>query len=296
MISINFWVIHQNEEVFRKDTLVDYSVAVKYHEQIENTNFDDLIRSIFYTNRQPLFFIITAIIFVLVEKSQLIACLISQLFLILSIFSTYKLGTYLTDKTKGLTAALLTATFPIVFATSRVFKYEISALALLPISIYFLFKSENFQNQKFSFLFGISFGIGMLFRETYIIFLGGPLLVYVLGSLIKSKLNIRNVMIVLLVFSLISLPYYISSSDIILSDVKGDLTRSYVSFDYISFENFSYYFNHLPEQITPIFTVLFVISLLVLAINLKELNLKDITTVSWFLFPYFVFTFVVPYN
>jgi len=53
---------------------------------------------------------------------------------------------------------------------------------MVALSVYLLIRTDYFGNKKYSALFGLSVGLGMLTKWTYFIFLGGLFLFYFLNS------------------------------------------------------------------------------------------------------------------
>ena len=136
------------------------------------------------------------------------------IFLFILLFSVYKIGELFFDKNTGLLASFMVSMFPMVFGVSRMFLLDFSVTAMVALSIYLLIKTEYFSNRKDSIFFGISIGLGMLTKETFFIFLLGPLL-YILYKVITLKPNIErhrmivNFMISFAIGSALALPFYL---------------------------------------------------------------------------------------
>jgi 4-amino-4-deoxy-L-arabinose transferase-like glycosyltransferase len=105
-------------------------------------------------------------------------------------YATYELGKYLWSRRTGLLAAFLTLTTPMLVSQFKEFQIDGPLTAVTALSLLFLLKSERFTNQKYSLLFGASFGVGMLTKWTFPFIMLAPLaLVAVQGAIgfMKSK-------------------------------------------------------------------------------------------------------------
>jgi len=94
---------------------------------------------------------------------------------------------------------------------------ETAAAAMSVWTILFLIKSDKFQNKKYSLLFGLFFGLGLLTRWVTGLFVLGPFL-YVIYQMVKEKLFKKKNVLIYTIFSLILglvlsfYPYLINAS------------------------------------------------------------------------------------
>ncbi|UCH89295.1 MAG: glycosyltransferase family 39 protein [Thermoplasmata archaeon] len=142
----------------------------------------------FLINRQrpPLRLIITSPFYGIFGLSVDVAVMTNVIFMIILLFSVYGIGKYLFSREVGLFAAILVSLFPIIHGLSRSFLVDFPSAAMIALSIYLLLKTEYFTNRKYSILFGLSMGLGLLTRDAYPVFMLGPLL-YIMykSSLLK---------------------------------------------------------------------------------------------------------------
>jgi 4-amino-4-deoxy-L-arabinose transferase-like glycosyltransferase len=87
-----------------------------------------------------------------------------------------------TGRRLGLVSVALLAAFPMFYAMSRYFYLEFALTAMVALTIYLLLTTEGFRKRGASLLFGLSWGLGMLTKRTFAVFLVGPLLVVILSS------------------------------------------------------------------------------------------------------------------
>ncbi len=164
----------------------------------------------------PLVGIITAPFYFIFGISQDTGVMISAaVFSAILIFYTYRLGEKIINEKAGLLAAFLIIAYPVVFNQLNVYMLDLPLTAFVAMSIYFLLKTDFFRNLKYSVFFGISLGLGMLIKQTFILFIVGPLVYMIVnvflfnnGGANRFKKNILYLMLSLTLGFLVALPYY----------------------------------------------------------------------------------------
>lgn len=137
----------------------------------------------------PLFQLIGATIH-LADMSNLpfhIIYLTPLVFFIISMHFVYKIGKEIFDKKTGLLAAMIVSFYPEIYKHSRYFNDGIALVAMVSFSTYCLLRTRSFRSIKFSLLFGIAFGLGMLTKELFIIYML-PLVTFI----ILQSLSVRS--------------------------------------------------------------------------------------------------------
>jgi len=180
------------------DVASHVSCAVSFHQQLKN---------IFFSGEQPaekckwLVFLFLSGPFYwphLVHFLAALAAFISQdvLFWIrfsnLFYFAALVIGTYLLGKKvhstqAGLLAAVFISLYPGIFGLSRKFGLDFPLTSIVCLAIYFLLSSEGFQNRRYSALFGIASGLGMLIKGQFLLFLAGPSLFVAVTGFMRSR-------------------------------------------------------------------------------------------------------------
>jgi hypothetical protein len=107
-------------------------------------------------------------------------------------FSVYYIGKRWKSEKTGLFAVFIVSMYPYVFGLSKTFLLEFALTALVCFSYCCLLYSENFRHRLYSVLFGISLGIGMLTKPTFILFLIGPLALTVINVFWDHKLGLMR--------------------------------------------------------------------------------------------------------
>ena len=165
--------------------------------------------------------------------------------------------------------------FPFVADQSRLFHTDIPMSFFLLLSLYFLIKSGGFRSTRYSILFFVSAGLGMLIRWFVPFYLAVPVL-YVLYLSLWWDRAVKQVLPQLLlgsvVFLAISLPWYLANLELfrIVSAffAQGEKDDPQV---FLSLENLTYYFKNISGF--QIFFIPFVLSIVAL-IKFYKVNKK----------------------
>jgi 4-amino-4-deoxy-L-arabinose transferase-like glycosyltransferase len=104
-----------------------------------------------------------------------IALAVNLLAYVVLLLAVYGLGRRLVSAQVGVLSAFLTAMSPGVFWLSRVFLYDFVNAALVACTLYCLARTERFTNPRASLLLGFVWGLGMMSRSFFPIFVLGPL-------------------------------------------------------------------------------------------------------------------------
>lgn len=139
----------------------------------------------------------------------------SAIFLSALVFSTYGIGKVLFDRKSGILAAFILTMYPLIFNHLRIYMLDLPLTAIITLSIYLLLLTDNFTKKKYSFLFAISVGLGMLTKFSFAGFIAGPLFLTLYRAFISNQRekNIRmiqkkNLLIVFFIIVAISFAFY----------------------------------------------------------------------------------------
>ena len=122
-------------------------------------------------NYPPLMHLASTPYYAFLGTSQDIAAFSNITFFIILIFSTYGIGKTLFNKNIGLLSAIIASFLPGIFSFSRVYMVDFPLASMVTLSWYFLLKTKKFTDIKYSLLFGLSAGLGMLAKFTYFIYI-----------------------------------------------------------------------------------------------------------------------------
>lgn len=137
---------------------------------------------VWHPNRPPLFFLSAVPLYRLFGLSVDVGTMVNVLYLAVLFPAVYGIGRRMGGRRVGLLAAVVVATLPMIYGISRYFYQELALTAMVALAVYLLLAAEGFERRGMSLLFGLSFGLGLLTRRTYLAFLVAPLMLVVLRS------------------------------------------------------------------------------------------------------------------
>lgn len=170
-LSNNFFVIKADNTPLIYDSFDYYYKAKIFFEKSNISSF-----------RPPLISFLNFPLFKLFGTGQKTAVFwfggFSLIFLLLGTFFLVK-GLY--SKGVALLSVLILSSFPIIFGHSRSFMSDLLLSGFVVLSVLFMIQSKGFTSRKFTAACGIAFGLGMLAKTSYILYIIGPL-VYLLAK------------------------------------------------------------------------------------------------------------------
>lgn len=221
------------------------------------------------------------------------------IFLGILIFSIYGITKNIYNKKSGVLAAFLVTMYPIIFGHSRVFMYDLPVTAVICLSIYIFQKTDNFKKIGYSLLFGITFGLGLLTKFSFLLFATSAFFYYgyrncskVAGYILKGRFllsmrrylkQIINLIIATLIAAVLASIWYLPNFSRFLQAVfvypetcreVCPLTFSLASISY-------YFFSLINYQISFFLFLVFVVGLFYF-IRLKLEN--KLFLIFWILF------------
>ncbi|UCH88082.1 MAG: glycosyltransferase family 39 protein [Thermoplasmata archaeon] len=189
----NYIWLMRDKSLHTYDAAKYLTFSYQYHELFANPTWGSPLE--FFTLNQwrpPLRLLLTSPFYAMFGYSDDVAVMTNIFFMVILLFSVYGIGKYMFNRQVGLLAAIMVSLFPIVHGLSRSFLSDFAHIAMVSLSIYLLLKTEYFTNKKYSILFGLSLGLGLLTRDTFIIFMLGPLLYIMYKSeILKVRKLIR---------------------------------------------------------------------------------------------------------
>ena len=166
--------------------------------------------SISDTYRGPLTYILSATFLKIFGANYQNAYLSNQIFLIITIFSIYNLGTILKNKSTGLWASFLFLVNPFIFDQRIDYLIDLSQLSLITLNFYLLTRHFLTKNHKLinSIFCGLSLGLLFLTKPTGIIFLVVPYLILFFNILQKKTDYFKKFFSVFLILALFIFTIY----------------------------------------------------------------------------------------
>jgi hypothetical protein len=115
------------------------------------------------------------------------------IFLAICLFSVYGIASRMFDRITGFLAVFVLSVSPGFFIYYRRYSPEFATTAMIALTAYFLLTSNNFQNKKYSILFGTALGLSMITKEMAFAFLPGIIMFAIYKA--KSTINKKNVLL-----------------------------------------------------------------------------------------------------
>ena len=168
-----------NEVVFGMDRMFHQVTSLAYYDILaDNVNSSTLFSALTWSDYYPpLVHLTVAAFYKLFAVSMDVAALSNSIYLVLFLLAVYGIGERLGGPWIGLLSAFVVSMFPIVFSMSRYLYVDFALTALVAVNVCLLLYSDRFEHKGYALLYGLSLGLGMLAKWTFIVFAGVPLLV-----------------------------------------------------------------------------------------------------------------------
>jgi hypothetical protein len=210
-------------------------------------------------------------------------------FLTLLVVSVYQIGKRIYNPETGLFAAFCIGMFPITLQYGREYMLDLPLAAMCAAGVYSLIRTNDFSSRNNCIKFGVMFGLGMLTKWTFILFLAPPVIYYLSEGFRKSTKKYRialNFFLTVLVSLIISLPWYLRNIVQILTNRLNELERGNLPV----IENIFYYFTILPSQISYVIALLFIIAVIIFFKSNFAFHRK--MPLAWFIGSYVLITII----
>ncbi|MBI5410267.1 MAG: glycosyltransferase family 39 protein [Nitrospirae bacterium] len=256
--------------------------------------------------RPPLLMLTSLPLYAVFGRSVDTAIMTNTLYLIILVLSVYGLGRRLYSNEVGFLSAVLVMFFPIIFGLSRSYWQDFPVTAMVSLSVYLLLRTDYFRCRKYSLLFGISLGLGMLTKWIHFVFLTGPFL-YILFLSLKQdvKNSAKNAAYAILAGAAVAAFWYIPNGAHVATNLLGlsvgatgeeattfqNLGESFGPTGIFNVRSFTYYPAKLVnDQISFFFAVVFTVFAVLLLKRHRDRNLWML--ILWIVVPVVAFTLI----
>jgi len=171
----------------------------------------------------PLFHITTTPFYLLLGRSFDSAILINLPYFAILILSSYYIGKKIHDVEAGLLTAFIVSTIPVYNFLMRDYLIDYALSSIIALGFMLLLYSDHFRNLKYSLLFGVVSGLGLLLKWTFVVYLTIPtflsLIFFLKCEVYEARRisNIKNIILCFLIALLIAASWYtISQLKIVL--------------------------------------------------------------------------------
>lgn len=237
------------------------------------------------------------------------ALFVNIFFIVFGSYYLFKLVTLISGKREALLSIFIFNLFPLIFAMSREFLVEYGLTVFVIAWMYYLLKSEFFENRKDCYALGIVLGIGMLMKITFALFIMAPTIFIIICRIIYlkelPKTLLKNMGVIFVMGLLISGIWYFQNLKFIINFAipggYGNIASYYGMGDVFSLETILKYWIYIINYgISSYFFVLII--LLLLQKLILFMNNKPSSNIErdrfyflflWFTVPFIIFTFGV---
>lgn len=259
--------------------------------------------------KAPLITILPIPLYIIFGNNYTSALLINCVFIFVGSYYLYRLGSIIAREQEALLSIFILNTFPLIIGISREFLVEFGLMVFVIMWMYYLFKSEYFNNKRYVYILGMLLGLGMLMKISFILYILFPTFFIFLKSVVDirniTKKQVQNIFIILFLGILVAGPWYIKNLNSIfnfaLSSGYGETAKNYGLGGVFSLNTiFSYWIYLINYGISVYF---FSMLFLLIVINLLFFRKTNITAnidkthfyflLLWFIVPFIVFTFGV---
>lgn len=218
--------------------------------------------------------------------------IVNFFFFLIGLYFVYKIGLELKDKMTGNIAMLLFALTPAIYGLSRQYGHQDwHVMIAMTANIYCLIKLKFFEDRKWSMLYGITVGLGLLVKDEFLSYFFMPWLYVVIKSLIikTDKNKIINIFITIILGCLISSCHYFRID--IIEKVLNDSFIEQCDGSIFDFNNIRVITIGLSEYLLspPIF-ILFVFGFIWTIFKYKDY--KKNVLLLWFIVPWIIIFFM----
>jgi len=175
---VNNWIwLSTNVTRIGWDRMDHLITTLVYNDILQRVNLRSLFSALTWSDYYPPLVHLSAwTLYKIFGISMDTAVKVNFVYLAVLLSSTYGIGRNLFGKGTGVFAAFILSTFPMIYAMSRYFYIDFALTAMVCLSICLLLYTDGFRKRGYALLYGLSLGLGMLVKWTFVAFALPPLL------------------------------------------------------------------------------------------------------------------------
>jgi 4-amino-4-deoxy-L-arabinose transferase-like glycosyltransferase len=176
---VNNWLWRStNQVVFGFDRIFHKVTSLAYYDILrESVNLRTIFAALTWSDYYPPLVHLTAAVFYkLFGVTMDVAAMSTSLYLVVLLLAVYGLGERLAGPWVGLLSAFVVSMFPIIFSMSRYLYVDLALTAMVALNVCLLLRADRFRHKGYSLLYGLSLGLGLLTKWTFVAFTAAPLL------------------------------------------------------------------------------------------------------------------------
>jgi len=164
--------------------------SLRYNNILKTLNYPSFFQAFTLSGYYPpLFHLLIVAFYKLFGLSADVAAMVNSLYLAILLPSTYMIGRKIWGWKEGLLTAFLVSTLPMIYAMSRYTYIEFALTATVALGISLLLLCDGFTQRGASLAFGLTLGLGLLTKWTYVLFVLPPLILIVARLPLRSWLR-----------------------------------------------------------------------------------------------------------
>ena len=300
-LLIMFWIVNNALRAYQDTTPAKYDdsrylyVSLKQLAVIRDPwqQVGELM-NISHNGRPPLYTLVAQPLYLLAGTSEVLATVATNaLFIVILVLCVYAIGKRLFDARTGLLAAFLLVGYPTLTVVSRRYLPHFAAVAMIALGAYLLLRTEGFRSTRYTVLFGLATGLGML-TSAHVAFGLLGLGVWIAfrslyqacrtdrpGERRKALLKvIGNIVLALAIALALLLPWYLRHGQRMLNMLQFSYERKWFApvEDVLSVEAFLWYLLNMHQSISVFLVPPFVIGVVAALVRPKA---RSMTLLGW---------------
>jgi 4-amino-4-deoxy-L-arabinose transferase-like glycosyltransferase len=179
--ALNNWAwLSTNVAILNSDARRHLMTSLAYSDMLRPLNLNTLFNTVTMDEFRPPLFQLSAVpLLWALGRSTDVATMVNVVYMGVLLASTYAIGKKMLGPNAGLFAAFVLSTFPTIYAMSRYFYVDFALTAVVALNVALLLYSDDFRRKGCTLLYGLTLGLGMLIKWTFIVFaLPAALLVF----------------------------------------------------------------------------------------------------------------------
>ncbi len=267
----NNYVINLDTSYLRIDSAEYFYKSLQFADIINSqSSLSQKVKEIAYnfiyenpTDKSPLFVLTLLPFYHLIGVSADAALISMSFYNFILIFSIYFLGKKIKSKEVGLLSGISLSFLPSIAGASKTFVAILPMCCFVLLTLYFYLKSNYFENRKYSILCGLFFGLGMLTKYEFFLFVLPWMLFDIKNIKRQNKSALKNITFALAIAFVIFSPWYFLNVNVAAVHLKsGDIgiIKSNDFTFYLKQAN-NFYFGKLLFPIMAVFFIYFILKI-----------------------------------
>lgn len=188
--ALNNWAwLSTNLSILNSDARRHLITSLASSDMLRPVNLSTLFSTVTMDEFRPPLFQLSAVpLLRVLGRSTDVATMVNIAYLSVLLAATYAVGKKTVGADAGLLAAFVISTFPAIYAMSRCFYLDFALTAVVSLNVALLLYSEDFRRKGCTLLYGLTFGMGMLVKWTFVVFALPPIVLVVARSGVLRRL------------------------------------------------------------------------------------------------------------